>query len=247
LSVVAVYSPKGGVGKTTLSFEMAWRFSSVARRKTLLWDLDPEGGAAFLCKVEKANLISDPYLLQRPLEIRQSIVLTDHDNLFFLGFSEDMRGISHFLTRLGPKRRIEETVANLTGTFDRIVLDCPPVRNEMSDQVMRSADVMITPLPASPISSRALEKVKSEQARSGRTTMPILPVFSMFDSRRKTHQIARTGRMAGYPAIPWSNDIEQIAFKQAPITSFAKASNGAASLNTLWEGIEKKLVEIEAA
>lgn len=244
MGVVAVYSPKGGVGKTTLAFDLAWRSATIGNHKTLLWDLDPEGGSAFLCQIDPTHLIDDPYLLQKPYEVRQAINLTHYDNLFFLGFGENVRAISFYLSRIGPKKRIEELVKNLSGTFDRIVLDCPPVRDELSEQVIRAADLMITPLPASPLALRALDKVKKEQKRIGRASMPLLPVFSMFDSRRKSHQIARETILSGFPVIPWSNDIERIAFKQTPINAFAHGSRGADALDKLWRGVEKKFAEI---
>lgn len=244
MGVVAIYSPKGGVGKTTLSFDLAWRFGQAGHR-TLLLDLDTEGGAGFLAGVDRSKLVNDPYLLRQPFQLRRSIVLTGHENLFFLGFGDGVRGISHYLARLGPKKRIEELIANLGGMFDRIVLDCPPVRDEISDQILAAADLMITPLPVSPLSARALQRVRDDQKRKGRATIPLLPVFSMYDSRRKAHKIALSGWMSDFPTIPWSSEIERIAFNQAPIDQFARSSSGAQALNRLWRGTEAKLGELE--
>ena len=48
MAVIAVYSVKGGVGKTTLAVDMAWRSAMKSGHSTLLWDLDPQGGAGWL-------------------------------------------------------------------------------------------------------------------------------------------------------------------------------------------------------
>ncbi|NTW42310.1 MAG: ParA family protein, partial [Cellulomonadaceae bacterium] len=40
MKVVAVYSVKGGVGKTSAAVNLAW--SASRKRRTLLWDLDPQ-------------------------------------------------------------------------------------------------------------------------------------------------------------------------------------------------------------
>ena len=42
---IAIYSMKGGVGKTTLATNLAW-CAAKAGHRTLLWDLDAQGGAA---------------------------------------------------------------------------------------------------------------------------------------------------------------------------------------------------------
>ena len=44
MAVIAVYSMKGGVGKTTMAVDLAWRFSQTGGHETLLYDLDPQGG-----------------------------------------------------------------------------------------------------------------------------------------------------------------------------------------------------------
>ncbi|MCA1748577.1 MAG: ParA family protein, partial [Sphingomonadales bacterium] len=45
---IAVYSLKGGVGKTTLAVNLAWCSATLSSRKTLLWDLDSQAAASFL-------------------------------------------------------------------------------------------------------------------------------------------------------------------------------------------------------
>lgn len=45
---IAVYSVKGGVGKTTLAVNLAWCAAKLSARKTLLWDLDGQAAASFL-------------------------------------------------------------------------------------------------------------------------------------------------------------------------------------------------------
>ena len=51
---IAIYSMKGGVGKTSLATNLAWCAARQGHR-TLLWDLDAQGGAAFLLGEEKAG------------------------------------------------------------------------------------------------------------------------------------------------------------------------------------------------
>ena len=75
--------------------------------------------------------------------------------------------------RLGPKKLIPLQARELSRTFDRIILDCPPWRNEVSDQIFEAAQVMVVPVPVSPLAARAIEDVKEDLARSGRTRRTI--------------------------------------------------------------------------
>ena len=52
MASIAIYSIKGGVGKTTFAVNLAWCAASISRRQTLLWDLDPANGSGFLLDVE---------------------------------------------------------------------------------------------------------------------------------------------------------------------------------------------------
>ena len=239
--VIAVYSPKGGVGKTSISVDLAWRCASQGRHRTLLWDLDIQGGSGFVLNVGRNAFIRDPKFFSKSDKLRQAIELTSYDKLFYLGTSSSLRDLPFHLMRLGPKRMIPLQARDLSRTFDRIIVDCPPWRNEVSDQIYEAAQLMIVPLPVSPLAARALEDVREDLARTGRRNLPILPVFSMYDARRKAHREARSGWMAPFPIIPAANEIEQSAFRQAPVGTFAACSAAARAQEYLWRGIERKI------
>ena len=48
MHAIAVYSLKGGVGKTTLAVSLAWAAATRSARRTLLWDVDPQAAASYL-------------------------------------------------------------------------------------------------------------------------------------------------------------------------------------------------------
>ncbi|MGJ8537071.1 MAG: ParA family protein, partial [Parasphingopyxis sp.] len=48
MATIAIYSLKGGVGKTTLAVNLAWCAAMLSSRRTLLWDLDQQAAATFL-------------------------------------------------------------------------------------------------------------------------------------------------------------------------------------------------------
>ena len=54
MKVLATYSIKGGVGKTTSAVNLA-REAAIAGSRVLVWDLDPQGAATFFFRI-KANV-----------------------------------------------------------------------------------------------------------------------------------------------------------------------------------------------
>ena len=247
MSVVAIYSPKGGVGKSTLAVDLAWRCATYGGHRTLLWDLDVQGGAGYLLGQEEDLRQRAAHVFHREGRPQQLATPTPYERLFLLNADDSLRALPVHLARIGHRKRLANLTQFLRRDFDRIVLDCPPMQNEVSDQIIAAADVLIVPLPPSPLSARALDLLRRDISRNHPRHPPILPVLSMYDSRRKAHREAREGRMAPYPVVPYTSEMEQVAFRRMPIDLFARASEPARALARLYQGIESKLAELQAA
>ena len=243
MAVIAVYSAKGGVGKTTIAANLAWFSAAVSCRKTLLWDLDAAGGAGFLYGVDPRRKKSADAVFSRESDPADLIRKTDFDRLHLLPADDSLRQLDSVLARIGKKKRLAKTAEGLSKKYDRIILDCPPVLNEISAQVVRAASVVIVPLPPSPLSTRAFEMVTAEIRAHTKTHPPILPVLSMLDMRRKLHQQAREDH-PNWPVIPQASAVEQCAVLQRPVGDFAPTSPAARSFGQLWTAIERKLASM---
>lgn len=249
MAVIAVYSVKGGVGKTTLAANLAWCASQASGWKTLLWDLDAAGGAGFLLGVDPpprqaADKRADS-IFSRDRSANKAVVATRYSGLDLLPADRSLWGLDAQLAAIGKKRRLAKLAETLSGTYARIVLDCPPVLNEVSAQAMRAADVVIVPLPPSPLSSRAFALVAEAVKGSGKRHPPMLPVLSMVDRRRTLHRAALAAN-PDWPVIPLASAFEQCAVQRAPIGAFAPASSAAQDLAGLWRAIERKLKQRRA-
>lgn len=244
MAVIAVYSIKGGVGKTTIAVDLAWRWAVQGGCNTLLWDLDPQGGAGFLLGLDEPQLPRAVSVFQREGRPRQLIRRTMHSNLSLLQADDSLRSLSIQLARLGHGRRLQTLTAQLKAEYPRIVLDCPAGLNQVSEQVLSAADVVIVPLPASPLSARALDMLQAELKRNFHRHPPILPVLTMFDGRRKLHHEVAQGLGLGWPILPMASHIEQTAVRRAPLGSFAPNCEASHALQRMWVGIEAKLVEL---
>jgi cellulose biosynthesis protein BcsQ len=240
MASIAVYSVKGGVGKTTLAVNLAWCASAISRRKTLLWDLDASNGSGFLLGVDPKKKRSADSMFAEDADPARLIQPTAFDGLDLLPADESIRALDRQLDRLGKKKRLARLTETLGKSYDRIIFDCPPVLNELSAQVMRAADLVIVPLPPSPLSARAFEVVVEEVRGQGKGHPPILPVLSMLDLRRSLHKAAREANPA-WPAIPLASAVEQCATQRRPVGAFAPRSPAARAIAQLWTAIERKL------
>ncbi len=240
MASIAVYSVKGGVGKTTFSVNLAWCAANISRRQTLLWDLDASNGSGFLLGVDPKKKRQAETVIAQERDPSKLIQKTDYDNLHLLPADESIRTLDRQFHKIGKKKRLANLVDKLSKDYDRIIFDCPPVLNEVSAQVMRAADLVIVPLPPSPLSARAFELVVEEVRGSGKKHPPILPVLSMIDMRRNLHREAREANPR-WPVVPLASAIEQCAVERRPVGAFAPRSPAARAFAQLWTAIERKL------
>ena len=238
MSTIAIYSLKGGVGKTTLAVNLAWVAATASSRRTLVWDLDPQAASSFLLAAKPAAKSRDlaQSVFAKDVEPDKLIENTATPRLDLLRADASLRGLDLLFHELDKKKRLQKLLIGLRKNYDRILLDCPPGLTETSDQVMRAADLIVVPVIPSPLSERALAEVLGHLG----TKAQVMPVHSMVDRRRKLHADA-LARHPDWPIVPMASLIEQVTARRAPVGTFAARSAGAQAFAQLWQAIERRL------
>ena len=240
MAVIAIYSVKGGVGKTTLAANLAWCSAATSCRRTLLWDLDPAGGAGFLLGEDTSGAKKDAGQIFADGDPDRLIRRTAWDRLDLLPADESLRDLDALFTTLGKRKRLAKLTAPLAQQYDRIILDCPPVLGEVAGQILRATDLLVLPLPPSPLSTRAQGTVEAAIRQRTKRAPPILPVLSMLDRRRALHRDI-AAEHPDWPIIPLVSAVEQCAVQQQPVGAFAPGTAATAAFNQLWARIEREL------
>ena len=245
MATIAVYSLKGGVGKTTLAVNLAWGAATMSSRQTLLWDLDPQAASTFLVSHGKSKKDAAQAVFAKDVAPDRLITSTAIDRLDLLAADTSLRGLDQLFFSLGKRRRLSKLIETLEKTYDRIILDCPPGLTETSEQAMRAADLILVPVIPSPLSRRALDDVVAYLDREHGGHAPILPVFSMVDRRRLLHKAALDADPK-WPVIPMASAVEQMTVRRQPVGEFAAKSPAGEAFAALWTGVERKLSRLKA-
>jgi chromosome partitioning protein len=247
--VLATYNIKGGVGKTSAAVNLAYLASRDGLR-TLLWDLDPQGGSTYLFRVKPKVRGGGDKLVRLKSDVEKLIKGTDHPGLDLLPADFSYRHMDLALDRFKrPTRRLARVLEPLSGEYDWVFLDCPPSVSLVSESVFEAADVVLVPIVPATLSARTIGQLDElvADARKGHKRGPqVLGFFSMVDGRKKLHRQVMERLRAERSdvleaAIPASVEVERMGVERDAIAAFAPRGRAAPAYASLWREVRKRV------
>lgn len=189
--IVAVFNPKGGVGKTTTAVNVA---ASLARlgRTVLLVDLESDMNSSISVGVRPSQSrpsITDVLLNQvRPSDAVRAI--DRWPNLYLITGSAALAGMDLALRHVRqPERRLADALRPLATSFDFVVIDSPAGFSTVALSVPDVAQHVIVPVRSEYLSLESLAHFFRwyRDRRAGRKTIASITgiLLTMVDNRRQ--------------------------------------------------------------
>lgn len=194
MKVLSFVNQKGGVGKTTSCFNIAYCLTTL-NKKVLLIDNDPQASLSLIAGINpseedfKENTVSDLYNKTiksiKPMEIGKEISIIPSS----IRLSVVERSLQNELSRENIlKKAIEKHFKN---KYDYILIDCSPTLNLLNINALTASDAVIICCQTNPISTFAIPDIL-DTLDSIKEINPKLKIAgtiaTMFDKRTKIDQ-----------------------------------------------------------
>jgi chromosome partitioning protein len=245
MKIYSVYNIKGGVGKTTTSVNLAY-LSAAAGSRSMIWDLDPQGGTSYYLCVKPKLKGGAKGLLRRKPHFDDMLKMTGYPNLDLLPADMSYRNMDQYLEKEArPTHGLHRILRPLHNRYDNVFLDCPPGLTTITENVFKISDVLIVPLIPTPLSLRAYNRLVQFLVKRRTKKLQVIPFFNMVNANKPIHRIVTKNVHKKHPiflrnTIPESTIIEAMGIKRSPVFTYARESEEAAAFQGLWKEIQQR-------
>lgn len=159
MTTFAICNQKGGVGKTTVSVNIAGALNELGTA-TLLVDADPQGYLTSAVGFDDAYTTESPNLndaLLSPGDYPVDDLIVSHDEFDVLPANIDMFSLEQELLSGMQSRRRLTRLLDQVDVYDIILIDCPPSLGILTDNALLAAENLVIPAEAEDTSIRAID------------------------------------------------------------------------------------------
>ena len=236
--VTACTNQKGGVGKTTTVINLA-AYLALSGTRTLVIDLDPQGNATSGLGIDRRAVAGSTYeaLVDRT-PMADLVISTPIEGLDIVPSTTALSGAEVELVGASVReRRLAASLSELNGSYQRILIDCPPSLGLLTLNALTAADGVLIPIQTEYYALEGLSQLVSTIRRVREGLNPRLEiegvVLTMYDARTNlSAQVASEVRrhMNGTvydTVVPRSVRLSEAPSHGLPIALYDPASRGA--------------------
>jgi len=245
MQIISVINQKGGVGKTTTVINLAAGLSQQGK-KVLVIDLDPQGNAT--TGLGLSNLENSDYTIYGVLNgtrsISEVIKKTEFKNLDIITSNVDLSGLevetaSDNERAFILKVKLAAYLNNSGGSYDYILIDCPPSLSLLTVMALVSSNSLVVPLQTEFFALEGLTQLVKTIERIKVNLNPELKIrgilLTMYDKRNKlSAQVEKEARdyfkeKVYHTIIPRNVRLSEAPSHGMPVLSYDKTCPGSKS------------------
>jgi chromosome partitioning protein len=194
--IICIANQKGGVGKTTTAINLSASLA-VSEKRTLLIDCDPQANATSGVGIDQNTIDRTLYHGMLGQVGAESLIMDSAisslkvipANVELIGFEVEMMS--------SPDRdsSLKNLISDLDGSFEYIILDCPPSLSLLTVNALTAADSLLIPLQCEFYALEGLGQLLRTVERIKQSLNPELKIagilLTMFDKRTNlSYQVA---------------------------------------------------------
>jgi|TARA_B110000261_G_C13049577_1_gene343716 chromosome partitioning protein len=195
MQIISIINQKGGVGKTTTVINLAAGLAQ-QEKKVLIIDLDPQGNATTGLGLSNLHSSSETIygVLNGTKSISDVIKKTEFKDLDIVTSNVDLSGLE--VETAGDRERafilkgkLAPYLNDSRGTYDYILIDCPPSLSLLTVMALVSSHSLVVPLQTEFFALEGLTQLMKTIERIKSNLNPELKIrgilLTMYDKRNK--------------------------------------------------------------
>ena len=249
-----IFNQKGGVGKTTITCNLA-AISAASGRRTLVLDLDPQGNTSqYLLgqgseslEVTGADFFEGMLSLWPRHRLGDCLYATEFQGLYLLPSHPDLGDLQDRLESRYKMYKLKEALEALEGNYDAIFVDTPPAMGFYTRSALIAADRCLIPFDCDDFSRRALytllDRVRELQQDHNSELVVEGIIVNQFQSRAKLPEklvveLVDEGLPVLQPYLSASVKIRESHERATPMVHLFPSHKITAQFRELYEAIE---------